>query len=109
MPIKMTNKQIIPILVFLISLNIANAIEFYEGGVVINTFNADVSIGQNADVTLNYTLAGNEKVSLNFDNVPESAQITIGGQSYGRSFYLEKNKCLCLFADNRLAHIECKH
>ena len=91
MPIKMTNKQIIPIIVFLLCIGIANAIEFYEGSVVINTFNADVSIGQNADVTLNYTLAGNEKVSLNFENVPESAQITANGQSYGRSFDLEIN------------------
>ena len=84
-------KKLISILLFLLGLTLANAISFYEGNVVIKSIKIDADIQQNANVVLSYTLSGNEKVNLNFDNVPDSAQITINGQNYGKSFDLEVN------------------
>ena len=87
----MKKKEIIPILIFLLILGIANAISFYSGNVVITSFKADVNIQENANVVLNYTLTGNEKVNLNFNNVPESAEIKINNQNYPKNFDLEIN------------------
>ena len=74
---------------FLLSLALANAISFYEGNIVIKSLKADVEITDKANVILNYTLSGNEKINLNFNNVPENAQIKINSQTYAKNFDLD--------------------
>lgn len=93
MRFKMKNKKPISIfiLIFLlnfIAINTAAAISFYDGNVIIKSFKAGVNIENSANAVLNYTLSGNENVNLNFNNVPDSAIITVNGQAYGKNFNL---------------------
>lgn len=82
-------KKAIMIVVFLMYICIANAISFYSGNVIIKNINSEADIQDSANVVLNYTLSGNEKVDLNFNNVPESAVIRVNGIPYGSSFNLD--------------------
>ena len=79
------------LLIFVTAVRIANAIDFYTGSVMLKSLKADVDIASSANIILNYTLIGNEKVSLNFQNVPDSAEIIIDGQRYSKKFDLEIN------------------
>lgn len=84
----MKNK-IIALIMFFAVINIAAALEFYEGDAYINNIDATINVGEKLSIGINYGIYGTGIVNLDFYDLPDNAVVMHEGNEYSKKADLE--------------------